>query len=365
MITRENYEEYFLLYTDNELSAAERMEVERFIADHPDLREEWETLLQCRITPETDLVFPGRNALLKPETEGSVYTEDLLLYLDKELDPHNIARIETIIGQQPRVARELAALRQAVIHPDLAIAYPYKAELIRDEKSRRIIALPWVRAGIAASVAGAVALLLLLSAPPRKQLVATQGKRSVPAVAAAPSVTTIANTHDRNIAAAVTPGATHPLHNRTGQERVKKTDLRDLAVTERKGATPATRAATVDSGPAGPETTIGHAVPAGADPAGMVAISSVSAPSDLAVIVRPAVQIGIPKDQSSFATQALQEEANDERLDNFISDEPTAPGKAKLRGLFRKVTRAFGKTADRDSEGNRQVLVGAFQVSLN
>lgn len=36
-ITRHNYEEYFLLYVDNELKVEEQAEVERFIREHPDL----------------------------------------------------------------------------------------------------------------------------------------------------------------------------------------------------------------------------------------------------------------------------------------------------------------------------------------
>jgi hypothetical protein len=78
-----------------------------------------------------------------------------------------------------------------------------------------------------------------------------------------------------------------------------------------------------------------------------------------------AVQTGIPKEQSSFATQALMEEANDEKANTFVTDDAPAPGKSKLRGIFRKMTRAFEKTADRDKEGNRQVLVGAFQFAVN
>jgi anti-sigma factor RsiW len=39
-INRYNYEEYFLLYVDNELSAEERNQVESFVAANPDLEEE-------------------------------------------------------------------------------------------------------------------------------------------------------------------------------------------------------------------------------------------------------------------------------------------------------------------------------------
>jgi len=70
----------------------------------------------------------------------------------------------------------------------------------------------------------------------------------------------------------------------------------------------------------------------------------------------------IPKDQSSFATQALLKESQDNEADNIVADAPS--GKTKLRRIFRRVSRAFGKTADRDDDGQRQVLISAFQVAL-
>ena len=43
MINQYNYESYLFLYQEGELDDAERKEVERFLQEHPDIREEMET----------------------------------------------------------------------------------------------------------------------------------------------------------------------------------------------------------------------------------------------------------------------------------------------------------------------------------
>ena len=45
-INRYNYETYFLLYADNELSAIEKNSVDEFVLSNPDLGEELGMLLQ-------------------------------------------------------------------------------------------------------------------------------------------------------------------------------------------------------------------------------------------------------------------------------------------------------------------------------
>ena len=56
-INRHNYEEYFILYMDNELGSEERRMVEAFVQQHPDLKEELDNLLQYKLAPDTDIVF--------------------------------------------------------------------------------------------------------------------------------------------------------------------------------------------------------------------------------------------------------------------------------------------------------------------
>ena len=58
-INRNNYEEYFLLYTDNELSEAERKMVDAFVAANPDLQEELLMLQQSVVKP-MEVDFPGK-----------------------------------------------------------------------------------------------------------------------------------------------------------------------------------------------------------------------------------------------------------------------------------------------------------------
>ena len=76
-INRHNYEEFFLLYVDNELSAADRNAVELFVQRNPDLEKELQLLQQSIVTDDT-IVFGDKNSLLKTD-ELAILQEKLLL----------------------------------------------------------------------------------------------------------------------------------------------------------------------------------------------------------------------------------------------------------------------------------------------
>lgn len=69
MITMDNYEGWLMRYADDALTAAERRQVEAFLAEHPDLREELDEVSSVRVTPLV-ATMPGKERLLRREPAG-------------------------------------------------------------------------------------------------------------------------------------------------------------------------------------------------------------------------------------------------------------------------------------------------------
>jgi hypothetical protein len=85
-INASNHEEYFLLYIDNELSAAKREEVEMYVLQHPKLQDEFTTLKQAVLTPEV-VNYDDKKDLYRTEKRRTVY-----------LKPWRLAAAAILIG---------------------------------------------------------------------------------------------------------------------------------------------------------------------------------------------------------------------------------------------------------------------------
>ena len=84
-INRNNYEEFFLLYVDNELGAAERKAVEDFVSQNPDLNGEWETYLQTKLSPDSSISFSGKHLLFRDASfPGSEFKIEIRIGLDEK-----------------------------------------------------------------------------------------------------------------------------------------------------------------------------------------------------------------------------------------------------------------------------------------
>lgn len=157
-INRDNYELYFLLYTDNELDSTEQKAVESFADLHADLKEELKALLQTRLSVHEDFSYVQKESLFQiPNTvsaiDGDNYEEYFVLYTDGELKADEREMVENFIEQHPQKLAELQLLQQVKIHPDNITVFPDKAVLYKPKKSAGlVITLQWQRIVAAAAI---------------------------------------------------------------------------------------------------------------------------------------------------------------------------------------------------------------------
>lgn len=155
-INKNNYEEYFLLYADNELSSDDRMMVEKFAEQHPDLLEELNILNQTKLPLEA-VAFADKNNLFRTVLTSLVnennYEEYFLLYIDGELDTEQKSNVEEFIKLNPAKNTAFSTLQKAKLPADEVVVFKYKEDLYRtDKKVARIIPMSWIRIAAAASV---------------------------------------------------------------------------------------------------------------------------------------------------------------------------------------------------------------------
>jgi hypothetical protein len=163
IINRHNYEEFFILYLDNELNSADRRLVEAFIEQHPDLGEELQLLEQTRLELDPAVVFDGKESLMKPVGLGQINADNqeewLVQYIDNELDNEQKAAVEIYAANNPSVKTELELLLKTKLRPENSITFFNKESLYRREESpvRRLLPLRFWR------VAAAVLLFIALT----------------------------------------------------------------------------------------------------------------------------------------------------------------------------------------------------------
>lgn len=159
-INRHNYEEFFILYLDNELGREDRESVELFVQGNPDLAEELNLLRQTRFAADPAVVFEGREELMRPAggqgiTPGN-YEEWLLLYIDNELTAGQRTAVENFAATHPAIKEELEILQHTRLQPETAIVFPFKETLYHKEEKARVVTIRWWRIAAAAAVLFAI-----------------------------------------------------------------------------------------------------------------------------------------------------------------------------------------------------------------
>ncbi len=170
MITRHNYEEFFILYMDNELSSEERRMVEDFVQLHPDLKEELDILLQYKLEPDSNIIFNAKEDLMKVNGDTPVtltnYEEWLLLSLDNELTADQQKAVDRFLQANPAIQQEFSLLQRTHLHPE-KVVFAGKATLYRkEEKVRPLFSSKWrVAAAILVLLLGAMTVVIINNKP--------------------------------------------------------------------------------------------------------------------------------------------------------------------------------------------------------
>ncbi|MEO6404676.1 MAG: hypothetical protein ABIY51_11110 [Ferruginibacter sp.] len=150
-INRHNYETFFLMYADNELSVSERATVEQFVQLHPDLKEELSLIMET-ILPIEPISFTGKNNLLKTSVD-ELMQEKLLLHLDNELDAEQTNELEKIINTDKLIASEWMLLQVTKLDAGDTIVFKVKSVLYRRERDN-VVVMRFVKYAVAAALIG-------------------------------------------------------------------------------------------------------------------------------------------------------------------------------------------------------------------
>jgi anti-sigma factor RsiW len=359
-ITPGNYEEFFILYLDNELSAARRQEVEAFLLAHPELEGEMEALRATLLEPEEPVSF-DKQSLFAASMQLQSSDEDLLLYLDGELEESRRKAMELELALNEPLQHQYAGLLQARLDREELVPHPYKQSLYRHERRR----LPWLRVAAALLILAGAGALVLTTAP--------SGTTTVPGTASLPST----STSPASLASA-TGNTSTPLQaadaNRELPERSERTTGEGAVSTAAVNRT-APKSSTTPSPVTAALAALQTSLPAGKensteedpslDRTNALAYTQAIQPVELhegqeTGMVLPSAQ---PNSLSSVTSGAQA------RITDTHAEETEGDGKkGSLKSFFRKATRVIAKTAglDRpsDSDDDKEVLISALTVKL-
>lgn len=386
MITRHNYEEYFILYMDNELSSDERRMVEAFVQQHPDLKEELDLLLHYKMEPDNSVVFNGKEELMKVNGETPIslsnYEEWLVLYTDNELTGAQRITVEEFAAADPSVKKELALMMKSKLQPE-EIIFPYKASLYRKEE-RRAVPFRWrIAAAAILIIALGISSVIVISnnrrsaGPGNDSIVTTnpgEEKKTTP-VTNDQSPTNINNpvapkniTDQPSNETAVTNNPTNNKVNDRISPEIKQPD-RNIAK-ENKLVVDKNNKTTVDNPT--PDKKVEQAI---ATNNGNQPTNDLPEPLNNPNLKRPnkadAADVALTNNKSNEilketgAVTIIPTEPSDLKKGDYItaSLEEGSDNK-KSRGLFRKIARTFDKRTNMSNPDDNRLLVGGLSFKL-
>lgn len=370
-INRHNYEEYFLLYIDNELSVAERNAVDVFVEQNPDLHAELEALQQSLLLPEEKVFFPGIEGLFKNEHAITINADNceeyFVLYHDGELTASEENLVETFVRDNPQHKANFELVQRARLEADKTIIFENKEVLYKHEKTEKVVYFAWMRWSAAAAFIVIAGLLwfnkeTLFSGKPSGSQVATLDGHSKK------------NTVESNPATAKVETASQP-ENETpaDQQSVNPDDIKHPSSSVASTTHEVKNGVLTDGQNTGTpsgnnnevknNTGIVPVVAANDDP--KLTSTQVEPLKNEVAMNDPNVGKINEHIKPNITDATLASESDEKTTDNadLAHNEPSGSRKSGLRGFIRKATRVIERNANVDPEERPGIMIGNFAIA--
>jgi hypothetical protein len=132
----DNYEEFFLDYSEGNLSAQELDQLNSFLILHPDLKEALEDFELFSLEKEP-VSFKDKE-YLKKQNEIS-YIESLLIgKVEKDLSGAEEKQLKQLLNDRSELYEEIKSFEKTFLAPDHLVVYPHKRQLKKIPVLRRI-----------------------------------------------------------------------------------------------------------------------------------------------------------------------------------------------------------------------------------
>ena len=153
-INKENYEERFVLYHDNELKAEEKKLTEDFLVKHQALQQEFELISSAKLEPDTTIIFPDKKSLYKHKTKiinasffriaAAAAVLGFLIWFgypfhSEKNTPPSVASIETKTSDQPSIVKEQPKETVSVSKDKKSVAEEEKPEKVEIKQKPAIV----------------------------------------------------------------------------------------------------------------------------------------------------------------------------------------------------------------------------------
>jgi len=152
IITRNNYEEFFLDYIEGEIDAKEEAALRVFLIKNPDLKEELDEMMGMDLVCEESPVRNESSSL--KEIPFQVNFDDFCVaHIEGDLDSYEEKAFEDFVISHPKKEKELKLYRKTKLEADTSILFTNKKSLKKRNKKALFKQFVFTSLATAASIA--------------------------------------------------------------------------------------------------------------------------------------------------------------------------------------------------------------------